>query len=89
MNLKKAKKVSDVLYMVLIGCVGLFFLFPQYRGWISVGVFLSLLIQFIFSFKFMRSPHCGKNVGRYDEVCKHCGRNVDAEPKIRNQKKKV
>ena len=88
MKLKTARKISDVIYLVEIGLVMMFFILKQYRTFISAAIFAVLLVYFLFSLKFMRCPHCGKRIRRYDEKCRHCGRSVDAEPKIRNQKKK-
>ena len=90
MNLKKARKISDILYMATIGLIGLMMFMPtDYRICFAVGIFATLIAQWLFSTKYMRCPHCGNNVGRYDTVCRTCSRSLDSEPKIRNRKKEV
>ena len=87
MNLKTARKISDILYMVTLGLVFLMLtLSSRYRILMAVLAGVSLLVQLVFSMRFMVCPYCGHTVGRYDHVCPDCKRALDTDRKV---KKKV
>ncbi len=85
MNLKKARKISDILYMMTLGLVFMALSLPQYRIVMVVLVLVSLAAQMLFSMRFMICPYCGHNVGRYDTVCPDCKRALNTDRKVRKK----
>ena len=88
MNLKKARKISDILYMLTLGLVFMTLTLPQYRIALVVLVIVSLAVQMLFSMRFMVCPYCGHNVGRYDSVCPACKRALNTDRKVRKKDNK-
>ncbi len=80
MNLKTAKRLSDIICVmfVIVWIVDRTFpdLISNIVFWVIMVVLFILLL--IIDLKFMRCPHCGAQVTRWGgHYCSSCGKDLD------------
>ena len=56
--------------------------FPR-KAPFGIALLILLVLNAIFSFKYVRCPHCGSLLNRvvFINCCPHCGEDLDAPPK--------